>query len=100
MGVRKLNKFLTTREIIRPYRNIQEFIIELRKSDENKNNSHNGKIVIAIDFWLYAHKFLHSSKSENILLGFWNQTLKFFSYGIIPIYVMDGSVPIEKQEKV
>jgi 5'-3' exonuclease len=100
MGVRKLNKFLTTRGIIKTYRNIQEFIIELKKGDKSKNNSHNGKIIIAIDFWLYAHKFLHSNRSENILLGFWNQILKFFSYGIIPLYVMDGSVPIEKQEKV
>ena len=97
MGVRKLNKFLTTREITKSYRNIQEFINKLRIE---KNNSHNGKIVIAIDFWLYAHKFLHSNRSENILLGFWNQVLKFFLCGIVPLYVMDGSVPIEKQEKV
>jgi 5'-3' exonuclease len=96
MGVRKLNKFLTTRKIIKSYRNIQEFINKL----ENNNNSHNGKIVIAIDFWLYAHKFLHSCRSDNIPLGFWNQIIKFLSYGIIPLYVMDGSVPIEKQEKV
>ena len=100
MGVRKLNKFLTNREIIRTYRNIQEFIVELKNEDRCNNNAHNGKIIIAIDFWLYAHKFLHSSRSDNILLGFWNQIMKFFSCGIIPLYVMDGSVPIEKQEKV
>lgn len=100
MGVRKLNRFLTNREIIRTYRNIQEFIIELKNKDRCFNNAHNGKIIIAIDFWLYAHKFLHSSRSDNILLGFWNQIMKFFSCGIIPLYVMDGSVPVEKQEKV
>lgn len=99
MGVRKLNKFLTTREIIKSYRNIQEFINKL-KSNKSNNNSHNGKIVIAIDFWLYAHKFLHSCRSDNILMGFWNQTMRFLSYGIIPLYVMDGSVPIEKQGKI
>jgi flap endonuclease-1 len=26
--------------------------------------------------------------------------MKFFSYGIIPLYVMDGSIPIEKQDKI
>ncbi|VBB18367.1 flap endonuclease 1-like [Yasminevirus sp. GU-2018] len=136
MGVRKLNKFLTNREIIKTYRNIQEFIDNLKssgdddlsdrdKSDKSerseeldnedlsksnlpiqlphtprKNNAHNGKIVIAIDFWLYAHKFLHSCRSDNILLGFWNQIMKFLSYGVIPLYVMDGSVPIEKIDKI
>jgi 5'-3' exonuclease len=99
MGVRKLNKFLTTRDIIKSYRNIQEFIDE-HKYTKNSNNSHNGKIVIAIDFWLYAHKFLHSCRSKNILLGFWYQIMNFLSYGIIPLYVMDGAVPIGKRVKV
>lgn len=97
MGVRKLNKFLTSRDIVKSYHNIQDFINKLKR--ENINNSHNGKIIIAIDFWLYAHKFLHSCRSDNILLGFWNQIMKLLSHGIIPLYVMDGSVPIEKQEK-
>lgn len=98
MGVRKLNKFLTARESIKSYRNMQDFVVKLKK--ENKNNTYNGKIVIAIDFWLYAHKFLHSCRSDNIMMGFWNQIMKFFSCGVIPLYVMDGSVPIEKQDKV
>ena len=98
MGIRKLNKFLTSRKYINSYRNLHDFMNKIKK--DNTNNSHNNKIVLAIDFWLYAHKFLHSRKSDSILLGFWNQIMKLYSCGIIPLYVMDGSVPIEKQNKV
>lgn len=100
MGVRKLNKFLISRETIIPYRNIPDFVNKLKNAGDEHNNAHNNKIIIAIDFWLYAHKFLHSCKSDNVILGFWNQIMKFFSCGAIPLYVMDGSVPLEKQEKV
>lgn len=98
MGVRKLNKFLTDKNIINTYRNLQEFINNI--NDESQTNTQNGRIIIAIDFWLYAHKFLHSKRSENILLGFWNQIMKLLSHGVIPLYVMDGSIPIEKFEKI
>lgn len=91
MGVRKLNKFLTNKNLIITYRNINEFV------NKYKNNNPEKKIIIAIDFWLYAHKFLHSCKNDNILLGFLNQIIKFLSYGIIPLYVMDGSIPLEKE---
>ena len=58
MGIRKLNKFLTSRGIYNSYRNMNEFINKLKN---NKSNiTHSGKIVIAIDFWLYIHKFIHS----------------------------------------
>lgn len=97
MGVRKLNKYLTDRGVIKSYRNLSEFINKLRNG-ECVNNTNNGKIVFAVDFWLYAHKFLHSNRAENILLGFWNQIIKFLSNGIIPLYVVDGSVPIEKMD--
>ena len=98
MGVRKLNKFLTDKNIIKTYENLYEFIDNIKL--ESRNNSHNNKIVVAIDFWLYTHKFLHSNRSDNILLGFWNQIMKLLSCGIIPLYVIDGSVPIEKLETV
>lgn len=96
MGVRKLNKYLTNLNIIKTYQNINEFV------DENKtiNISKSGKFVIAIDFWLYAHKFLYSSKPGSILMGFLNQIIKFLSCGAIPLYVIDGSVPIEKLSTV
>jgi 5'-3' exonuclease len=97
MGVRKLNKYLTDRGIITCYRNLAEFIDKLR-CDETINNTKSGKIIFAVDFWLYAHKFLHSNRSDSILLGFWNQIIRFLSSGIIPLYVVDGSAPIEKME--
>lgn len=103
MGIRKLNKFLMNKNIYRSYRNINEFITHLNDTnDTNKiiNNSQNGKIIIAIDFWLYAHKFLHSHKSDNVFSGFWNQIMKFLFHGVIPFYVIDGSVPIEKINKI
>ena len=101
MGIRKLNKFLVSKNSIKTYRNIREFVNKIRIN--NRNNSHNDKIVIAVDFWLYAHKFLHSRSNpemQNVLHGFWNQIMRFLSHGIIPLYVMDGVVPIEKQNIV
>lgn len=102
MGIRKLNKFLISRDSIISYRNIPDYVNQLKIT--NNNNAHNNKIIIAIDFWLYAHKFLHSCRSDNkpdnVILGFWNQIMKFFSCGVIPLYVMDGTVPLEKLEKV
>jgi 5'-3' exonuclease len=97
MGIRKLNKFLILRESITSYRNIPDFVSKLKSTDPN--NTNNKKIIIAIDFWLYVHKYLHSCRSSNVMLGFWNQIMKFFSCGVIPLYVMDGTVPLEKQEK-
>jgi 5'-3' exonuclease len=103
MGVRKLNKFLTNRGIIKTYQNIQEFISNVHI----KNNTHNSKIInskiiVAIDFWLYVHKFLHSNKmndpSFSVVHSFMNQIIKLLSNGIIPLYVMDGSIPVEKYE--
>jgi hypothetical protein len=61
MGIRKLNKFLTTREITKSYRNIQEFINTLKKDNGFRNNSSNGKIIVAIDFWLYASPIIFFS---------------------------------------
>ena len=99
MGVRKLNKYLTDRGIVKCYHNLPEFINKLR-SNECVNNTKSGKIVFAVDFWLYVHKFLHSNRSDNILLGFWNQIIRFLSLGIIPIYVVDGCTPIEKLDVI
>lgn len=92
MGVRKLNKFLVSRNLTIYHHNMHNFIESRRCDTKNK--------VIAIDFWLYAHKFLHSARYTNILLGFWNQIMRFLSCGVVPLYVMDGTIPIEKQETV
>lgn len=88
MGVRKLNRFLCNRDLINVYPSISSFVSKYRGR---------GRVVIAIDFWLYANKFLHSCKG-GIMIGFWNQIIKLYSHRIIPLYVIDGSVPIEKMD--
>jgi len=93
MGVRKLNKFLVSKGLTISHNNMQDFIKSRRHNQNNRN-------VIAIDFWLYAHKFLHSFKYQNIIFGFWNQIMRFLACGIIPLYVFDGLVPIEKKETI
>jgi len=97
MGIRKLNKFLINKGLVIEYSSLYDYINHIKTS--KCNNSLNGKIIIAIDFWLYAHKFLHSTKSSNIVMGFCNQILKFYLSGAIPLYVIDGTVPIEKEQK-
>ena len=89
MGIRKLNKFLTSKNLIKSYYNINSYV--------NKYKTYNNKIVIAIDFWLYANKFSHSCDGI-IIVGFWNQIIKLLSHRIIPIYIIDGAVPIEKKQ--
>lgn len=98
MGVRKLNKFLIDKRLINEYQTLEEYINIIR-SDPSRNNRFDNKIVIAIDFWLYMHKFLHSSRSTNIVIAFFNQIIRFLNLGIIPIYIADGYVPVEKEEE-
>lgn len=90
MGIRKLNKFLTNKECLISYNNLYNFKEKFKKDT----------VVIGIDFWLYVHKFLHSNKSSNIILGFWNQIIKFLSNKMIPIYIIDGDIPIEKRDEI
>ena len=53
-------------------------------------------LVIGIDLMLYAHKYEYSCSS--IYPGFLNQILNFMSNQIIPIYIIDGTAPIEKAD--
>ena len=97
MGVRKMTSFLINKDIIKKKRNIREFCESIHNNKIN-NNCKNGKIIIAIDFWLYAHKFLHSKTLDNIITGFWKQIITFLLNGMTPLYVIDGHTPLEKQE--
>ncbi len=97
MGIRKLNKYLMNNNLVNSYNNIEQFI-QIQKINKRINGNKNNKIIIAIDFWLYIHKFLHSNRSDNILIGFLNQIFRFLAHDIIPLYVMDGTIPLEKQE--
>lgn len=90
MGIRKLNKFLQDNNYLKKYENLQVF-----KKKFNKEY-----VVIGIDFWLYTHKLLHSKRNTNILLGFWNQIIRFLKNGFIPIYIIDGIHPIIKNEEI
>lgn len=92
MGIRKLNKFLTENKLIKIYDNLADFVKNKRETRQ--------KIVVAIDFWLYANKFLYSPKLDNILYGFLNQILKLLKHGIIPLYVIDGVMPNEKKSVI
>jgi flap endonuclease-1 len=88
MGIKKLYKFLNNRKLIKKYNSLTKYV------NNNKNNNKKS-IVIAIDFWLYAHKFKYSY--GNIIIGFWNQIIRLLTHRIIPLYVFDGKAPIEKQ---
>jgi flap endonuclease-1 len=98
MGVRKLNKFLIERDLIIEHADLKKYIDSI-KQNPSTNNCKSGRIVIAIDFWLYVHKFLHSNKSTNIAMAFLNQIIKIMGAGAVPIYVADGHVPIEKEDE-
>ena len=88
MGIKKLNKFLSQKGLIKSYYNINNYV--------NKYKSMNKKLIIGVDFWLYANKFSHSFDGI-IFIGFWNQIIKLLSHGIIPIYIIDGNAPLEKK---
>jgi 5'-3' exonuclease len=92
MGIKKLQKFLSEKNIYSEYFNLNTYA----KIQRQKLNTSN--ICIGIDFMLYAHKF--SKSYNNMFIGFWNQTIKFLSCGITPLYIFDGKAPPEKSETI
>lgn len=87
MGIKKLNKILEEKNLIKEYCNISEY----RYLNWNKKT-----FVLGIDFLLYLHKYHYSC--DNLLMGFWNQIISLLTKGILPVYIIDGvSIP-EKQE--
>jgi len=88
MGVKKLNKFLSEKHLIKEYSSINSYVNVHLLNNKCKS------IFVAVDFWLYAHKFTYSY--GNIIVGFWNQVSKLLSHRIIPIYILDGTPPAEK----
>lgn len=89
MGIRKLYKFLGELNLIKEYQNLTRYVNTTKRANKNSES-----IVVAIDFWLYAHKFTYSY--GNMIIGFWNQIIKLLSHKIIPLYVYDGQPPYEK----
>ena len=87
MGIRKLNSVLSSHNALVEYKNIYEY----RKKYKKKK-----KMVMGIDFMLYAFKFKISL--DNILIGFINQILQLLSNDIIPVYIIDGYADDTKRE--
>jgi len=86
MGIKKLFTFLNNNDIYKIYPYMNDLI-------KDKNLDKN-KMLVGIDGNLYCYKYSHSY--DNMLLGFYNQIIKFLSNGIYPFYIFDGGTLIEK----
>lgn len=88
MGVKKLFTFLNENKIYRTYNHFNHLISDMKL---NKN-----KILVGVDANLYFYKYSHSY--NNMLIGFFNQILKFLSNGLCPLYIFDGGTIKEKEK--
>lgn len=96
MGIKRLNNFLESNDALKYHDNIGNFIRSYKVDGYKFFNTRNSPFVIGIDLMLYAHKFEYSC--DSLYPGFLNQILNFMSNQIIPIYIIDGTAPIEKSE--
>ena len=92
MGVKKLNRFLSKKE------NSILYLDSLNKlkNQIKHNNIYSKKKILAIDTSLYMYKYVYSY--PNFLVGFINQIVKLLENDIIPIYVFEGTPPLEKND--
>ena len=88
MGVKKLFTFLNEKRIYKKYEKINNLLYELKL---NKNS-----VFIGIDTNLYFYKYNYTY--DNIIIGFFNQIIKFLSNGIYPLYIIDGGTLKEKEK--
>ena len=88
MGIKKLFTFLNNNHFFKIYPFLNNLIDEL---DIDKK-----KLLIGIDGNLFCYKYSHSY--DNMLIGFFNQILKFLSNKIIPFYIFDGGTIQEKEQ--
>ncbi len=88
MGIKKLFTFLNNRKLYKLYSYLNEIIedVGLKKS----------QVIVGVDGNLYSYKYTYSY--GNMLLGFYNQIVKFLSNGIIPFYIFDGGTFDEKEK--
>ena len=96
MGIKRLNNFLENYDALKYHNNIGDFIRSFKNDGYQCFNTRNNPFVIGIDLMLYAHKYEYSC--ESIYPGFLNQILNFMSNQIIPIYIIDGTAPVEKAD--
>jgi hypothetical protein len=87
MGIKKLHTFLNNKGIYKTYPYLNNLIDEL--------NFDKSRIIIGVDANLFYYKYSHSY--DNMLIGFFNQVLKFLSYGYYPLYIFDGGTMTEKE---
>jgi len=85
MGIKRLNKYLLDINAINIY-DINDYFTKYENS------------IIGIDVMLYAYKYKFSC--DNIYSAFINQIIHFLQNKIIPIYIIDGKAPLEKQEAI
>lgn len=87
MGIKKLFTFLDNNNLYKKYEYLNDLIQE---SGIDKK-----KLLVGVDGNLFCYKYTHSY--DNMLIGFFNQILKFLSNKIIPIYIFDGGTLQEKE---
>jgi len=87
MGIKKLFTFLNNNNLFKRYPYLNNLIEEL--------NIDKKSLLIGVDGNLFCYKYSHSY--DNMLIGFFNQILKFLSNKIIPIYIFDGGTIPEKE---
>lgn len=87
MGIKKLFTFLNNNALFKVYPYLNDLINEL---DIDKK-----KLLVGVDGNLFCHKYTHSY--DNMLIGFFNQIIKFLSNKIIPLYIFDGGTLPEKE---
>lgn len=95
MGIKRLNNFLQSKDLLIHHNNINNFIRGYKNKEYQFFNTRNKTFVIGVDLLLYAHKYKYSC--NDIIYGFINQLLNFLSNKIIPVYVIDGIAPVEKE---
>lgn len=87
MGIKKLFTFLNNNNLFKVYPYLNDLLADL--------NIDKKKLLIGVDGNLFCHKYAHSY--DNMLIGFFNQILKFLSNKIIPLYIFDGGTFQEKE---
>ena len=87
MGIKKLFTFLNNNDLYKKYPYLNDLISDL---DIDKK-----KLLVGVDANLFCYKYIHSY--DNMLIGFFNQILKFLSNKIIPLYIFDGGTIQEKE---
>lgn len=87
MGVKKLFTFLNNNNLYLTYTYLNDIITDL--------NINKKQMLVGVDGNLFCYKYTHSY--DNMLIGFFNQILKFLSNKIIPLYIFDGGTLQEKE---